>query len=85
MANFASADIEGARGNIATASITRSTQADVTDWDAYVRWAAKKDPSAVQRRVGITALREHWDNGEKVPGVQPVVVEKLSVTKAGGR
>jgi hypothetical protein len=83
MANFAAADVDGAKGKIATASISRSTQAEIEDWTKYLTWCAKKDPAGVQKRVGITALREHWDNGEKIPGVKPITVEKLSVTKAG--
>jgi hypothetical protein len=83
LANFASSELDGAKGKLATASIKESTQANITDWEAYLKWAQKKDPSAVQKRVGITALREHWDNEEVVPGVEKVVTKELSLTKAG--
>jgi len=83
MANFASGDLDGAKGKVAVASIKRNTQAEVEDWEAYLKWAARKDPTCVQKRVGITALRTHWDNNEVVPGVKPVIVEELSLTKVG--
>lgn len=82
MSNFAKADLDGAKGKVATASIKRSVQADITDWEAYLKWCVKKGAySCVQKRAGITALREHWDNKEHVPGVEQMVVDDLSLTK----
>jgi hypothetical protein len=83
MANFADTDLDGAKGKVATASIKESEQANITDWEKYVGWAVKKkDFSLIQKRVGITALREHWDNNEIIPGVEKVIVKELSLTKA---
>ena len=76
-------DMQGSRGSVATASIERSTQAEVTDWPTYLAYlVANKQWEMVQKRVGITALRERWDNAVEVPGVRPIVVEKLHLTKA---
>jgi hypothetical protein len=83
MANFAKSELDGAKGQLATASIKRSTQAEIVDWELYIKWMVKKkDYACVQKRVGITALREHWDNGEVVPGVEQIQTEELSLTKA---
>ena len=82
MANFAKSDLDGAKGKLATASIKRSTQAEIEDWPKYLKWVLKNEAYAcVQKRVGITALREYWDNGKQVPGVTPIQVEDLSLTK----
>ncbi len=82
MANFAKQEVEGARGKLATASIKRSVQADITDWPAYLKYVTKSgNYSLVQKRAGITGLRELWDDGKQVPGVEPVVTEDLSLTK----
>lgn len=76
-------DMEGSKGALATASIQRSTQADVFDWNEYCKYMAKnKAWDMVQQRASITALRARWDNKVDVPGVRPVVVKKLSVTKS---
>jgi len=84
MANFAKADLDGAKGKIATASIKRSTQATITDWPKYLKWVVKEGAYAcVQKRAGITALREYWDNKKVVPGVEQIEVEDLSLTKVG--
>lgn len=82
MQNFAVGDLEGAKGKLATASIKESDQAQIVNWEEYLKWASKKDPEAVQKRVGITALREHWDNNEKIPGVERIKVRTLSLNKA---
>lgn len=82
MESFEKSEIEGAKGSIATASIKRTTQAEVTDWDAYWAYIGKtKDWELLQKRPGITALRERWDHGKQIPGVEPRVVEDLSLTK----
>jgi hypothetical protein len=86
MANFAATELDGAKGKLATASIKETTNANIVDWEKYLKWMLKKkDYALVQKRVGITALREHWDNGETVDGVEQIVVKELSLTKAGGR
>lgn len=82
MTNFAQSDIDGAKGKLATASIKRSTQAEVMDWDLFWAYIGKtKDWELLQKRVGITALRERWDHGKNIPGVEPRVIEDLSLTK----
>ena len=85
MSNFAKSELDGAKGKVASASIKRSTQGEVTDWEIYLKWIVKqKAYGCVQKRVGITALREYWDEGKTVPGVERVEVEDLSLTKVGG-
>jgi len=34
----------------------------------------------LQRRLSAPAIREHWDAGEKIPGIDKYPIEKLSVT-----
>ena len=76
-------DMEGSKGNVATAAIQRSTQAEVTDWIAYCKYMAKQKAwDMVQARPAIQALRARWDNKVDVPGVRPIVIEKLSLTKS---
>lgn len=83
MTNFDRAGLEGAKGRLATASLKHSTQAEVTDWDAFYKWISKtKSWECLQKRPGITALRERWDAGKQVPGVEPKAVTTLSLTGA---
>jgi hypothetical protein len=81
--NFDKAGLDGARGKFATASIKRTTVADVTDWDAYFKYIARtKSWDLIQKRASITALRLRWDDKKAVPGVEPKTLETISLVKA---
>ena len=69
-------------GHAARAGITRQQVGAVKDWDAltgYIRQTG--DFSLLQRRLNDGALRERWEAQEAVPGVEPFMVVKLSLTK----
>ena len=79
--NFAEVGLEGAKGKFAAVAIKHQTVADVTDWDEFYKYIAKnKAWECLQKRPGITALRERWDAGKVVPGVSPKDITVLSVT-----
>lgn len=81
-ANFDKSGLDGAKGKHALASIKRTTVADVQDWEAYFKYIAKtKSWDLVQRRASITALRLRWDDRKVIPGVEPKIVETISLTK----
>jgi len=74
--------MEGAKGKNATVSITKSTQANVLDWTEFYKYISKKkDWGLLQQRTAITALRERWDHKEVIPGVEPITVRGLSLTR----
>lgn len=77
-------DARGVSGRVAKVSISSKPIATVKDWDAFYKHILKtKDFSLMQRRVADPAVREHWDAGKKVPGVDAFNVVKVSVTKIG--
>ena len=83
LTNFAKADLEGAKGQVATASIKRTTQANVVDWEAFHTFIGKKKAwDLLQKRPSITALRERWDHNEEIPGVESFETIDISLTKA---
>ena len=74
---------EASRGQTATGSITRSREANVQDWSALWEYIYEnREESLVQRRVSITSMRERWDSGIIIPGVEVYEMEDLSLTKA---
>lgn len=80
--SFNKSDIEGAKGQKATAGISKTTVAQVENWDKL--WAAISKNQwfdLVQRRVNDKAYRDRLESKIKVPGVVPYVVTKLSLTK----
>ena len=79
---FGKAEIGGAKGQVATASIKTTVTATIVDWDTFIAHVAKtKDWELVQKRAGVTAVKERWDDGKEVPGVEPLSKISLSLTK----
>jgi len=51
----------------------------VTDWGKYWQYAKEQDdPSLFERRPGRAAIKERWEDGLTVPGVEKFPVYKLS-------
>lgn len=75
--------IEGARGTHHTAGISRSIQFNITDFDAYMTFLAKKKMwTGVQRRVSVEAVRELVElSGVVPPGLEQFEKEIISLRK----
>ncbi len=72
LARLESEGMTKATGAKATASITTSVVADVTDWDLFWTFIIKKKYThMLQKRVSEPAYRELLEKGTKVPGVVP--------------
>ncbi len=76
----------GIAGKMARVYVENKTVVKITDFAAYVLDVAtrmKKDPGAVsllQKRVGETAVKEVWEAGKKLKGVESmdVPVERMN-------
>lgn len=79
---FKKEEVEGSKGKLATAGITKLTVAQVKDWDKFFTWVAQKKAfEMLRKQVNDKAYRERLDAKQKVPGVTPFVITKLSLTK----
>lgn len=82
IATFNKSDIEGARGEIATASVTRTTVPQVKDWPAVFKYIEKTHAwDLMEKRMARIAYRDRLDDNEVIPGVEPFVKIDLSLTK----
>lgn len=82
IAQLRDVDLESGSGLIATGSITTSKEARMLDWNEFWQWAVEHDArDVIQKRVSITAIRERWEAGVEVPGLEAVEVADLSLTK----
>jgi hypothetical protein len=74
---------EGVTGKFGKVKILQKNVPQVKDWDAFQKYILKtKDFSLLQRRAGDAAIKERWDSGKTVPGVEAFTVTTLSITKA---
>lgn len=77
----------GIAGKLARVYVENKTVVKITDFAAYVADVAarmKKDPGAVallQRRVGETAVKEVWEAGKKLKGVEGMEVPVVRMNK----
>lgn len=66
-----------------TASISTSTSAQVTDWDAFLAYIYKnKFGHLLQRRVSDPAWRELVEQGKKVPGTTGFIKKRIAYRAA---
>lgn len=75
-------EASGVVGKIAKAVVTRREVPTVKDWDRLYDYVLmNKDFSLLQRRVSESAVKERWEAGETVPGVDKFTVIGVSITK----
>ena len=84
IATFSKADIDGAKGKVASASISRSVKANATDWAQIYAFIEKNDAwDLMERRINNKAYRDRMEAGETIPGTESFDVVTLSLTKIG--
>jgi hypothetical protein len=75
-------DAQGVAGKLARATIVTKVVPTVKDWPAFYAYVLKtKDFSLMQKRVADGAVRERWDNGKQVPGVEQFTHVDVSLNK----
>lgn len=75
--------LEGAKGEVATASIQYKIKPNVTDWDAVYAYIREQDMFALlQKRLTTTLWAALQEDGITVPGTEPVPVVDLSLTRS---
>lgn len=80
MAKMASEGIDKATGTSASVSISTNVVGNPIDWKLIENYIAKnKFFHLFQRRLSDPGLREIWDQGKKVPGVEPFVKRRLNL------
>lgn len=81
-AKFDKAQLEGARGKRAQATITRTEHPTIEDYEALAKHIKKTgELDLLQRRVSSAAVRERWQEKKAVPGIGKFVGLRLSLTK----
>jgi len=83
--NLPKSDATGTAGKAWSVRITTKTAVSVTDWDSYYAFVFRtKRKDLMQRRVNDAAVKEMWEAGTTVPGVEPIQVPGVSLTKVKG-
>lgn len=65
--------------------LTTEDQPTVKDWPAFYAYIKKHDAfELLERRPGKAAVKERWEDGKEVPGVEKFPTDKLSFAKLKG-
>ena len=80
--NLPKSEASGVSGRLANVSVTSKQVPTVTDWDAVFEYVHKnKSYDMLQRRLSDAAVQARWEDGKKIPGVEPYEAKSLSITK----
>lgn len=80
--NLPKNDAGGVSGKLCRVTITSKDRASVKDWAAFYKYILKKkDFSFLHRKVSDATVRDHWQAGEKIPGVEPFTAIDISINK----
>lgn len=75
-------DSTGVAGKVARVQIRKKERASVVAWDVFYAHIKKKGEfELLNRAVNAKAIKERWENGKQVPGVEKFVYRDVSVTK----
>ena len=80
--NLPKSEASGIAGKLARASIVKDTIPQVKDWvafHAYIKRTGSFD--LLQKRLSDGAVKERWEAGKSLPGVERFTVVKVSITK----
>jgi len=62
--------------------ISRQVVPKVTDWDAFYAYIKKHDYfHLLEKRASRTGYREQYENGQSVPGLEPVIFDEIRTRK----
>lgn len=81
---FTKEELRGAKGDVATAAIKRTTSVVLNDWDAFVKYVVETESwDLLRKQPASNAVKARWDDKVEVPGTEPFVSIGLSLTKTG--
>lgn len=81
---FTKTDLAGAKGKMATAGVKTQTVYSIKSWEDFTTYVAKTGQwDLMRKQAGATACRERFEQGEEIPGIEPIAKISLSLTKAG--
>jgi hypothetical protein len=84
--NSLPADTSGVAGKVARVQVDTKPVPQVKDWDAFYKYVARnKAFELLQRRLSDGAVKERWENGKVVPGVERFNAKTVSCTALKGK
>lgn len=75
-------DTTGVAGEVARVQVKQKERPSVKDWDAFYTHIKKKGEfELLNRAVNVKSVKERWEAGKEVPGVEKYHYKDVSITK----
>lgn len=75
-------EASGVAGKLARVAVVTKQVPQVKDWDAFYKYVKRTGQfDLLQRRLSEVAIKERWDAGKEVPGVEHFTVVTVSINK----
>ena len=75
-------EASGVAGKVARVTVVTKQIPQVKDWDTFYKHIKKTgDFDLLQRRLTDTAIKDRWENGKKIPGVESFNAVTVSLNK----
>lgn len=75
-------EASGVAGKLARVTVVTKQVPQIKDWDAFYKHVKKTgDFELMQRRLADTAIKERWEAGKEVPGVEHFNAVTVSINK----
>jgi hypothetical protein len=80
--NLPKSEATGVAGKLARVTVVTKEVPQVKDWDAFYKFVKKTGSfDLMQRRLTEAAVKERWEAGEEIPGVERFQVVTVSINK----
>lgn len=80
--NLPKSEATGVTGKLARVTIVLKPIPQVKDWDKFYAYVKKHNAfELLQRRLGETAIKERWEAGANIPGVEKFNATTVSINK----
>lgn len=75
-------EASGVAGKLARVTVVTKQIPQVKDWDAFYKYVKKTGQfDLMQRRIAGAAIKERWEAGKEVPGVEHFNAVSISINK----
>ncbi len=75
-------DASGVAGKLCRVTIVTKEIPQVKDWDAFYKYVKKTGSfDMLQRRLTDAAIKERWEDGKEIPGVEHFHAVSVSINK----
>jgi hypothetical protein len=80
--NLPKSEASGVAGKLARVTVVTKQVPQVKDWDAFYKYVKKTSSfDLMQKRLTDAAIKERWEAGKEVPGVEHFNAVSVSINK----